>query len=66
MSSIEKYSDAYMYFLTQKLHKKGIVTSCLSCDHFIHEGEICGLVGESPPLEIKVKACPKWRSKLPF
>ena len=57
----------YMLALTQKLHNARIITSCLTCVHFIEVTEVCDLTegpgwteGIRPPAHVIAYGCQRW------
>jgi len=66
MSSIEKWSPEYMHMLTKKLIKERIITTCLNCDNFDKEQEICKLASQRPPASVIASGCVQWVEGLPF
>jgi len=43
-----------------------VVTSCLTCDCFAEDTEICSLAMARPPARVIVIGCTKWVPQIPF
>lgn len=45
-----------------------IYKSCLNCDNFNEQMELCKLVNQRPPARVIAYGCPKWSDKdeIPF
>lgn len=52
--------------ITEKLHDAGLIHSCLTCQHFQEEREVCGLAQARPPARTIAYGCDSWQDTLPF
>jgi hypothetical protein len=43
-----------------------IFRSCLNCDHWGSETDMCGKFEVKPPAEVIVFSCPEWFPDIPF
>lgn len=43
-----------------------VVTSCLSCDFFDEEAELCNMAHQRPPARVLVLGCGQWSPRIPF
>lgn len=67
MSSIEKGSIEYMLQLAKKLHDMKLIATCVTCEHFNYELEMCKLCFQRPPAQVIAYGCPQWKDEdLPF
>lgn len=41
-------------------------SSCLNCEEWDKETELCGQFKAKPPLEVIVHGCPQWYGEIPF
>ena len=57
----------YMLALTKKLHDEKLITTCVTCDHFDHQREMCRLAYQRPPAIVIANGCASWVDEnLPF
>lgn len=50
--------------IVQALHTA--TRTCLTCDHFHEQKELCGLYGQRPPARIIAFGCPSYVNEIPF
>lgn len=43
-----------------------MLQSCINCDNFKEDTEICSLFNQRPPARIIVESCEKWVELIPF
>lgn len=52
--------------ILKAMEQEGVGRSCLGCNHFKEETEVCKLAGKRPPARVIVTGCPSWEELLPF
>lgn len=63
----EKLDVPGMLKLGEKLRRERLVASCITCEHWKPDMEVCGLVMMRPPAEVIALGCPCWQDDLiPF
>ena len=48
------------------IERARLYRSCLTCQHFSEESEICALAGGRPPARVITMGCPKYLEEPPF
>lgn len=48
------------------IERARLYRSCLTCQHFTEESEVCGLAGERPPARVIAMGCGKYQEEPPF
>lgn len=62
-ATTQAWERAYRHslFVTSTAH------SCLNCEHWLDDGQICGLFKIRPPAEVIVFSCGEsWEDQIPF
>lgn len=63
--AIKDLSEAFSEIIIKTLDS--YLRTCLNCDRFNIENEVCNLYIQRPPAKIIAKACERWESiELPF
>lgn len=52
--------------IIEKLDRVIFRQTCITCENFDHDTEICRLANQRPPAKIIVLGCDKWADDIPF
>lgn len=52
--------------LHEQLEHANVLHSCLNCELFDNDKQICLLAGIAPPPKVAARGCPSWTSIIPF
>lgn len=69
---MKEFSREDVKRLTEKLHREGLIHSCLTCVNFREKAdengvaEICTLYDVSPPARVIAYGCDSWEDNIPF
>jgi hypothetical protein len=66
MSMPRDQKEACMTACHKEMIDGQIFRSCLNCDHWGSETDMCGKFEVKPPAEVIVFSCPEWFPDIPF
>jgi len=62
-----KLEERAMPILQLRALRRGVLRSCLNCDHYITASEGCGIGGGArPPAMVIFLGCDSWVEQIPF
>ena len=64
--TVDELAELAVAAFHEKLVDNYIIHSCINCEHFTANGDLCAKVAQRPPARVIVYGCEEWDMKIPF